>query len=160
MADSRLKYGVRFGMPLFTTVGEFNSSVVLSPKSGRYVTYDESGDHWILTPDNGADIGGYVQHSLTTSSTDKGTKLPIATNIGDFITEMPYANDGSASTLTAALLLDLIGGDEDLGCDIYVSTLQYADAATSQKVIRVHGGSVKNNTLYVSVIDTAIDRQA
>lgn len=160
MTDYRLKMGVRFGIPEFTTEGQFYSSVVLSAKSGRYVVYDKSYDAWIPCGDNEIGVGGYVEHSLICNATDKTTVLPIATNIDDFVTEMPYGSGNSAGTLTKALLLDTIGGIDAGLIDFYVdgSNIQYADASSNQDMLIPVGGSVKNNTLYVTVSSVKILR--
>lgn len=154
---AKLKMGVISGKPLFTTMGKFKASEVLSARSGRYVTFDASADYYVVTPSNNGEVSGYVEQNLTCIATDKATELPIATNIGDFVCELPYASgEATDSTLTQANL-DTYLGDH---IDIYTSTIQYADISTSQGIFVVVGGSVANNSLYVRVVDGDIDQQA
>lgn len=161
MTDYRLKMGVRYGTPYFTTQGEFNADVVLSAKSGRYVVYNYGDDFWDVCGNDAAAITGYVDHSVICGGTDGDTKLPIAVNVDNFVTEMPYAAGGSAGTLSLSTLLDLIGGNDSGPIDIYATgNIQYADVANSQDLLLPVGGSVKNNTLYVTVLNADILRLA
>lgn len=153
---AKLKYGVIDGKPEFTCMGKFAASQVISRLSGRYVVFDASDDDFDVCADDAAAITGYVEQDLTTNATADVTELPIATNVGDFVTEMPYALAGTAGTLTQALLDTYLGDTCDLAV---ISSIQYADIATDQDVFVVVGGSVVNNTLYVRVIDSVINQK-
>lgn len=157
MAD--LKYGVVGSSqePLVPyCVGAFKASQVLSNKSGRFVTYDDSDNYWKTAESGEAKIGGYVEQSLTTSATAGGTKLSIF-SVKNKVFELPYANATSVTTqLTQATLDDLIGKT----CDLYVaSNIQYADAgATTDNMFRIVGGDPAKGygTLWVEIIDSFI----
>lgn len=158
---ARTKYGVRFGTPDFTTKGALytdgSTAVVLSKKSGRYVVNDVSDDAFKICADNAAAITGYVEQDLTSSTTSKKTVVSVATNVDQFVCELPYALAGAAGTLTDATLADAKGRQIDL----YVaSNIQYADVASDQAVFECVGGSVENNTLYVKVIAATMLNQA
>jgi len=132
--------------------GAFYASAVLSAKSGRFVIYDTTSGYWKVAPDNADKITGYVEEHLTCSATSGGTVLSII-SVRDRVFELPYAASGVVATLTDAVGKTLIGKL----IDVYVaSDIQYADNATSQAILRVEGYDVAENTLKVSVIDSAI----
>lgn len=153
-----LKYGTFDGKDdVIVVSGAFKASQKLPAKSGRFVIYDTSEAYWIPADDNAAAIGGYVEQSLTTSATAGGTVLPIIDPKGR-IFELPYAATGAAATLTATVLKTLIGKFIDLYVD--GDGIQYADNAANQAILRVEGGNVDNNTLYVSIKDSVVTQQS
>lgn len=157
--SNKNKYGVVQGSPIFSTTGKFGASDVLSAKSGRYVVYDVSETYFRAVNNGENKITGYVEESLTCSATAGNTVLPVALNVADFVCELPYSFDGATATLTQATLDTIIGKL----IDIYVaSNIQYADNRTTvaDSILRIVGGSVENNTLYVTVVDSAINQIA
>jgi hypothetical protein len=155
--SNKLIYGLAPGSaePLFgATLRPFKASQVFKALSLRYVRYDTGDGYWLTCGDNEAAVGGFVMESgFTGSSTAGATKLPVIRNVGQCVFEGPYAAAGAAATLTQAVLDTL----DDKIIDLYVaSSIQYADNATTQHILRVHGGDVDNNTLYVSVMDADI----
>lgn len=156
---SDLKYGIvdSSQIPAIARmVGAFKASEVLSAKSGRFVVYDDSDNYWRVVASGEAKIGGYVEQSLTCSSTNGGTKLPVI-DVRGLTFELPYANATSVTTqLTQAVLDDLIGKT----CDILVtSNIQYADAgATTDNMFRIVGGNPGKGygTLHVQVLDSFV----
>ena len=163
---SDLKYGVVDGQPQHTfwgVTGTLITSGLLPAKSGRLVVYDVSDTTWKQCADNAAYITGYVEQVFpTAASCPAGTKVPIV-SVKGHVFELPFARSGAAATLTQAILDAIVG----LKIDIYVdgSYIQYADDANSgtagnQAVLLVEGGNLANNTLYVSVVDSAITSQA
>lgn len=155
--SNKQKYGLAPGSaePIFgDALMPFKASQVFSALSLRYVRYDTGDGYWITCGDNESAVGGYVMDAGFTGSTTSGaTKLPVIRNVGQVVVEGPYAADGAAATLTAAVLATLY----DKIIDIYVTAnIMYADNAATQNILRVHGGDVDNNTLYVSVMDADI----
>ena len=155
--SNKLKYGLAPGSaePIFGhALMPFYASQVFSLLSGRYVRFDTDYGYWKICENNASLVGGYVMEGgFTGSSTSGATKLPVIRNVNKCVFELPYAATGAAATLTAAVLAVLY----DKLIDIYVaSNIMYADNATDQANLRVRGGDVDNNTLYVSVIDSAI----
>lgn len=147
--SSIMKYGVIFGEPKYSYQAPMYGAEVLSAKSGRYVIYDRDLTYWKACTTGESYIGGYVEQSLTCSTTSGITVLPVAVNVWEFATELPYATAGAAATLTAAVLKTLIG----TACDLYATgNIQYADAAvTTDSLFIIVGGNVAHNSLYVVV---------
>ncbi len=149
---SKLKYGNigLLGEPLFTLAGKMYASTVLSAKSGRYVVADISDTYWRAPATNEAAVNGYIDQHLTCNSTSGNTILPVATNVCDFATEMPYSEAEAAVTLTAAKLILAIG----VPGDFYVAAnIQYWDNASTQNVLKCVGGDVAEGTVYAVVMD-------
>jgi hypothetical protein len=158
--SNKLKYGVvpSYGCePAYTWEAEMLASDVLSPKSGRLVVYD-IGDTYFRAVNNGENkVSGYVDQDFTASSTSGNDKIPIAMNCDQFATEMPYATAGAAGTLTAATLKTYIAKLFDL----YVTgNIQYADNQQNDSLMRVIGGDVDNNTIYVVVMNAILGQIA
>lgn len=155
---SKIKYGLCDNKEdLVLTKGAFGASKVLPAKSGRFVIYDISDGYWKGVANDTTAIGGYLEQSLTTSTSAGATVLPIIDVKGRTF-ELPYAAAGAAATLTEAVLATLIGKLIDIYVD--ANSVQYADNAANQAIFRVEGGDVAENTLKVSIIDSAITQIA
>ena len=156
----KTKYGIApySGLdPIYGPEMGVYTSNVFSLKSGRYCVYGTSSAGMLACADNAAAISGFTQWTGTASATTLATKISVAYNIDQFATEMPYAASGAAATLTAAVLITIYSKL----IDIFVSSnIQYADNAASQSVLRVVGGDVAENTLYVHVVDSKMNQAA
>jgi hypothetical protein len=148
-----LKYGVVWGTPIFGHKAPWLASDVVSKKSGRYCVYDISDGYWRASNNGENKISAYVEHDFTAGSSSGAEEYPVAQNVNAFCTELPYAIGGAAGTLTEALLATYLS----LLMDLYVaSNIQYADIQTNDNILRCWGGSVSHNTLFVTVVDSAI----
>lgn len=152
MAD--LKFGTCDGKENITfTEGAFGSSQVLPSKSGRFVVKASGASIWTAAADNAVKLGGYLEESLTTSAISGETKLPVIDLRGRTF-ELPYAAAGAAATLTEVVGITIIKKLIPLYVD--GNSNQYANNAAGGGILRIEAFSVANNTLKVSVIDSAI----
>lgn len=162
MTAFKIKFGIvnDSGDAKYTTPeAGFLASTVLLPRSGRYVVFSVAGGNLRAVAGATTRITGYVDEDLTTSATSGVTRLPIAYNVDQFSTEMPYSFDGAAATLTQAVLNTLIGKLIDVAV---IGNVQHADNRTTQvsAILRVTGGDVVNNTLHVTVTNAAVGQIA
>ncbi|MBU2346678.1 MAG: hypothetical protein KJ888_21005 [Gammaproteobacteria bacterium] len=124
------------------------ASVVFKLLSGKFVTRDSSGNYAISISSD-TQIWGWaeVDADWTTSATEAIDKIVIIDDL-EAVFEMP--NDSGNTALTEAIIKTLIGET----CDIAESTtnIQAADYnASSTDVIKIVGGSVARNSLYVKI---------
>lgn len=163
---AQLKLGIRIGsqeLAKFSYLAKLGASVVLPAYSGRFVVCGTSTGYHIAIATSAAAISGYIEESLTSSSTAGVTQLPLCTNIDMVEFELPYATGGAAATLTDAVLNTTSGGLVGKTCDAYVDTngIQYANVSSnSQGVFLITGGSVANNTIFVRVPNAKIGQAA
>jgi hypothetical protein len=153
----KMKYGIIDGKPRVTTDAPMYASTVLPAKSGRFIVYDTSATYYRAPATDEDAITAYVEQNLTCSATSGSDRLPAVTNLAELTFELPYATSGAAATLTAAVLETLKGKL----VDIYVDGdgVQYANAsASTDDMFVVQGGSVAENTLYVTVNPAKINQ--
>lgn len=126
------------------------ASVIFKNLGGKFVTKDGSGNYAISAAsdtqiDGWADIAG----DFTSSSTAATDKAQVVIDLGA-IFEIPVSPADTA--LTDAGLKTLMRKTCDL---VVASNVQYADTdASSTDVIKIVGGNVARNTVYVQINPT------
>ncbi|MBU2346677.1 MAG: hypothetical protein KJ888_21000 [Gammaproteobacteria bacterium] len=148
---SRLNYGPYY-LPnpcsKFPAEQPLYASVAFKALGGKFVTRDSSTNNFKLSVATDTQIWGWaeVDGDMTGYATAAYDFINIIDDL-NAIFEMP--NDAGNTALTAAILKTLIGET----CDIKVTNgIQGCDYdASSYDVVKIVGGSVDRNSLYVKI---------